>query len=345
MRRPLLARTVVTAAAAALLVAGCGGGGAASTSSKDPKAAFASGLSGLTDTDALTVTLKLETTADALVAFAKQSGTTIDPVVARDVVAAQIVFESKTLNGKKLSELTPGQTGANSARIAMVDNGKTYAEFRSRDKAVFLQADVKGLLDLFRQPNVYKEVTARAATLPEFVRALVAGKWVSLDIAALTGLAGQLGVNASPNPAQSQKLVAELKTVLTRDVAVTRIGTDDQGDHLKLTAHSKQIATDLIQAFQSSVPAAGLALSKVDPSKVTAHAIVLDAWLSSGTLSKLSIDVAQFAPPGDVKPGASLPFVLTFDRSGDDIAKPDGATPVDLTQLGSLLGGLGSLGA
>jgi hypothetical protein len=43
-----------------------------------------------------------------------------------------------------------------------------------------------------------------------------------------------------------------------------------------------------------------------------------------------------------VKPGDSLPVVLQFDRSGDDIGTPSGATAVDTTQLFTLLGSLGS---
>ena len=50
----------------------------------------------------------------------------------------------------------------------------------------------------------------------------------------------------------------------------------------------------------------------------------------------------QFAKPSEVKPGDSLPVVLTFDRSGDDIGTPSGATPIDTSQLFTLLGSLGS---
>ena len=58
-------------------------------------------------------------------------------------------------------------------------------------------------------------------------------------------------------------------------------------------------------------------------------------------LSKLSVDVVQFAKPSEVKPGDSLPVVLKFDQSGDDISKPSNATTVDTTSLFTLLGSLG----
>jgi hypothetical protein len=180
--------------------------------------------------------------------------------------------------------------------------------------------------------------------MPAFVQAFVAGKWVSLDLNALKGLVAQFAPQASTSPQQSQKLLNDLRSTLTADVTVTRVGTDDQGDHLKLTTDSKQLLGDLLKAIQTDVPSASLALSKLDASKIPAHSIVLDAWVNDGALSKLRLDIAQFAPPKDLKPGDSLPIVLTFDRSGDSIDKPSGATPVDLTQIGALLGGLGSGG-
>lgn len=340
MRRPILIRSAVVTAASALLVAGCGGG-AATTSSKDPKAAFTTGISGLTDTDVLTVTLKLDTTADALVGFAKTSGGNLDPTTAKDVAGAQLVIEEKTTNGKKLSELKSGDTSGVTAKFAFVDNGRTYVELRTVDNVLFIKADVKGLLELFHQSKLLGEVQARANSLPKFVQALVAGQWVSLDLNALKSLAGQFG-GASPNPAQSQKLLSALEGVLTKDVTVTRIGTDSDGDHLRLAAQSKLLVTDFLQAISSAVPAAGLALGKLDPTKLPDHSIVVDAWVNNGALAKLSLDVAQFAKAGELKPGDKLPIVLAFDRSGDDISKPSGATSVDLSQLGSLLGGLGA---
>jgi hypothetical protein len=342
MHRSLFARSLAIAASAALLVAGCGGG-ASTTSSKSPTAAFRAGLSGLDDTDVLTITLKLDTTADTLIGLAKAGGTTIDSTVANAIAGAQLVIETKTLDGKKLSEHKGAQSGATATRFALDDNGTTYAELRSLNGALYVKADVKGLLDLFGQSKLFTEVQARANTLPTFVKALVDGKWVSLDINLLKSLVSQFGggAAASPNPAQTQRLLADLKAVIQRDVTVTRIGTDDQGDHVQLTAHSRQFATDILQAFTGAIPAAGLATGKLDPSTMPDHSVVVDVWVNNGALAKVSLDFAQFIPADKKKPGDKLPIVLTFDRSGDDISKPDGATPVDLRQLVSLLGGLG----
>ena len=346
MRRPILIRSVVVTAATALVVAGCGGGGSSNTSNKDPKAAFSTGLSGLGKTDVLTVTLKFDTTADNLIALSKEDksgGNVLDAATAKDIANGELVFETKTLNGKNISEHKAGAGNPVAIRFAFNDNGSTYVEIRSRDNTLFAKADVKNLLDLFQQSKAYTELQARANSLPPFVKAFVGGQWVSLDLGVLKSLAGQFGggAAASPNPAMGDKIVAALKDAITRDSTVARIGTDSQGDHLRLTAQSRALFADLLHSLGTAIPGGELILSKIDTNKIPDHSIVVDAWISNGSLAKLSLDVAQFVPADQKKPGDTLPIVLTFDRSGDDIPAPSGATKVDLSQLGSLLGGLG----
>lgn len=339
MRRSILVRSVVVTASAALLVAGCGGG-ASSTSSKDPKAAFTTGIAGINDTDVLTIALKIDASADTLVAFATANGKTLSQKDANDLANGQLVFEQKTLNGKKLSAK---QTDATATRFMLSDNGTAYVELRARDKALYVKADVKGALALFGKSKLFAEVQARARTLPAFVQALVAGQWVSIDTGALGAVAGQFGAGAaaSPGPGIAQQLLNGIKAAAQRDVTVTRVGTDDTGDHLRLTAQTHQLVTDLFQALTGAIPVAGLLSSKVDPSKTPDRTIVVDAWVNDGALAKVSIDLAQFMDAANKPPGATVPVVLTFARSGDDISKPDSSTPADLTQLLPLLGGLG----
>jgi hypothetical protein len=332
------------AAAAAVVLTGCGGGSSTkSTTSEDPKTAFSTGLSGLSDTDVLTVTLKLDTTSDKLVGFAKESGDKLDPSVAEQIASADVVFETKTSDGTKFSAVKPGSNVKTAARFAIQDNGKTLGEFRSLSDALYAQADLKTLLDVFQQKKAYADLTARAAQMPTFAQAFVQGKWVSLDLNAVKALAGQFGgANASPSSQQTQKLLTDLKAVIGKDVTVTRAGTDSEGDHLKLATQSRQFVTDLMQAVSTDIPAASLATGSFKPSSVPEHSITVDAWVKGGVLSKLSVDLVQFAKPSDVKAGDSLPVVLEFARSGDDIAKPADATPIDTTQLFTLLGSLGS---
>jgi hypothetical protein len=342
MRRRLTSLAAVTTVAVVALT-GCGSSsGGKSTASQDPKTAFATGLSGLSDTDALTVTLKLDTTADALIGFAKESGDTLDAQTAQHIATAAVLFETKTSDGTKLSDIKPGTKVNAATRVAIQDDGKTLGEFRSVDQGLYAQADVKTLLGLFGESKSYADLTTRTKQMPAFVQAFVNGQWVVLDLNAVKALAGQFGgAAASPSTQQAQKLLTDLKAVIGKDVAVTRVGTDANGDHLKLTTQSRAFVTDLVQTVGSDLPAASLATGSLKPATVPDHSIVLDAWVKDGVLSKLSVDVVQFAKPSEVKPGDSMPVVLNFDQSGDDISKPSNATPVDTTSLLTLLGSLG----
>jgi hypothetical protein len=344
MRTAWTRLTAISAVAAVGLLAGCGSGSTATkTASEDPKTAFSSGLDGLGDTDALTVTLKLDATADQLVALSKEnpSDTPLTAKQAQELSTASLVIETKTTDGSKLSSAN-GTSNKAAFRLAVQDNGNSLAEIRTVDNTLYIQADLKTLLDIFGKSKQYGELTARASSLPSFVQAFVQGKWVSLELNSLKSLASQFGASASTNPQQNQKLLTDLKATLGRDVTVTRVGTDDQGDHLKVTAQSRALVDDIAKTVQADMPSAGLATNALKPTSVPDHSVVIDVWVKDGSLSKLSLDLVQFAKPGEAKAGDHLPVVLTFDKSADDISKPAGAVPVDTSQLFTMLGALGS---
>jgi hypothetical protein len=225
-----------------------------------------------------------------------------------------------------------------------VSNGHTYLEMRVISGDLFLQGDVKGFLGLIHQSKSYEEVKARAATLPDFVKALVNGQWVSLSGAAAQGLASQFGVQAggqNKSEAQSRKMLDDLKGILSKDVTVTRVGSDDRGDHLRLSGNAKTLVNDTYQSFSSVVPGGGTALSQAKPQDVPSRVVTVDAWVKDGVLSEISLDLGQFANKGDSAAGKNLPIALAFSQDGDDISKPSDVTPIDLTQLGPLFGALG----
>lgn len=340
MRRPLTSMFAATAVTA-LVLTGCGSGsGASSTSSKDPKAALSAALTGLGDKDALTVTLKLDTTPDKLIGFSQESGKASDKLTAKqaqEIASGSFVIETKTTDGSNLSDAKSGNTAV---RFAFVDSGQTLAQIEGVANVLYAQADVKTLVSTFGKTKQYADLTARVSSLPAFVQAFVRGDWVSLDLNALKGLAGQFGASASANSQQSQKLTTDLKAVLTRDVNVTRVGADSQGDHLRLSTQARQLAQDLVQTVTSDIPAAGIATNSFKAQNVPDQSVVLDAWVSGGALSKLSLDLVQFAKPGEAKPGDSLPVVLQFDRTGAPINKPVNATEIQMSQLFSMLGAL-----
>jgi hypothetical protein len=326
-----------------VLLAACGGssgGGAALP--KDPKGELVGSFSNLGSSDALTVTLKLQTTASALQGYAAQGGDKITPAEAQDLASAQVVIETKTDNGSNLDDSAKSAKHVQ-FRLTLQDNGTSYGDIRVRDNALYVQADLKGLLAVAGKSNIYGNLQAESAQLPDFVKALVAGKWVSLNLDSAKTLLNQVGGGAATAPSSSQqsKLVTDLKAALSKDVAVTKLGSDSDGDHLRLTGNLHTLATDLTATLGTDLPAASTVLGQVKKTNVPSRDVTIDAWVKDNALSKLSLDLTQFAGKGDVKAGQSLPVVLTFDRNGDTIDKPSDVTPVDLTKLFSLFSALG----
>ena len=330
-------------AASALVLAGCGSGTGHDVP-KDPKGELSASVTNLGDSDTLTMTVKLEIPPAVLQQLASADGDRLTSADAAAISSAQFVVEAKTTNGKHLADLKPSDQKATAVSIRGVSNGHTYLEMRVISGDLFVQGDVKGFLGLIHQQKTYGEVQARAASLPNFVKALVNGKWISLSGAAAQGLASQFGVQAggqSSQQAQSRKMLEDFKRILNKDVKVTRLGSDDKGDHLRLTGNAKTLVNDSYQSFSSVVPGGGAALSQAKPQNVPSRVVTVDAWVKDGVLSEIAIDLGQFASKGDAAAGKKLPIALAFSQDGDDISKPSDVTPIDLTQLGGLFGGLG----
>ncbi|HET7311489.1 MAG TPA: hypothetical protein VFJ17_09205 [Mycobacteriales bacterium] len=343
MRRRSSSLVLAASTAGVLALAGCGSGSGKSVP-KDPKGELTASVSNLGDTDTLTSTIKLEIPAAELQQLAKANGDNLTSADAAAISSAQLVLEAKTTNGKKFADLKPSDQKATAVAIRGISGGHTYLEMRVISGDLYLQGDVKGFLGLIHQDKSYAEVKARAASLPDFVKALVDGRWVSLNGAAAQGLASQFGVQAggtSGNGAQSTKMLDDLKRLLNKDVTVTRVGSDSQGDHLRLSGNAKTLANDAYQSFASVVPGGGAALSQAKPQSVPSRVVTLDAWVKDGVLTQISLDLGQFASKGDPAAGKKLPVTLAFSQDGDDISKPSDVTPIDLTQLGSLMGALG----
>lgn len=342
MRRQLSRLTTVATTAAVLALTACGGSSAPDIP-KDPKGELTASVQNLGGSDTLTTTLRLDTTAADLQSFAAGNGDKLSAADAAAIASAQLVVEVQSANGDDLSELKGGDDGAANVSFRLVSNASTLIELRVFDGDLYLQGDIRGILTLVHESDAYADVQQRVSVLPHFVQAFVQGDWVSIDGAAAKGLAGSLSGAQTPSDKQGQKLLEDLQAIVQRDVTVAREGSDDRGDHLVLTGNTKALAQDFVQAASSALPGGSAAMGQFDPNEVPDRDVTVDAWVKDGVLSEISLDIVQFAKPGQAKAGDSLPITITFEQEGDDIGQPQDATPVDLTQLGSLLGAMGSM--
>jgi hypothetical protein len=342
MRRPSSRLTAFAACGVVLAVTtACGGSG--ESVPENPKAALSASVGNLADSDVLTTTLRLDTTPEDLKSFAAKDGDELSDADAAAIAGAEVVLQVQSNNGDKLSELKPGDNDAANVSFRALSNGQTYVELRVVDGDLYLQGDVEGILDLLHQSKAYADVQARVASLPGFVQAFVEGRWVSINGTAAQGLLGSFSGDQTPDEAQGRQLVDDLQGMLERDVTVTRAGSDDRGDHLVLTGNTRELARDFLDVASSAVPGGQAATGQFDPEDAPDRDITVDAWVKDGVLSEISLDLVQFAKPGEVDAGMHLPIAVAFEQDGDDIGEPEDVTPVDLTQLGALLGAVGGM--
>ncbi|HWC36667.1 MAG TPA: hypothetical protein VG650_17800 [Mycobacteriales bacterium] len=328
------------------LIAGCGssssGGKAPASNISGASAAseLSSAITALGQASTLTASLKLGTSGSQLLTFvhAQDKKANLTAQQASAIAGASISFEVAAPSGKTLSEMS-GLTNSGSANISVTDNGKTWFTIRVANQTLYLQADLKDLLNTIGQAEAYRQITSAGGALPSFMSALVQGKWISLPLATLKSLTGALGAGAptAASTAQASHFLDLLKTLLTKDVTVTKASAGGT-DTLTLTTNLRTFARDFVTEFASAVPAAGSALKNANPSKAPNKNVSLVATVSGGALTGLTFDLAQFSKTGK---GGSLPLQLTLARSGPAIGAPPGAVAVDLSQLGSLLGSFG----
>jgi hypothetical protein len=340
-----LSYAVIALASSTTLIAGCGGGSSSGTtggtgsnnSSQSPSAELTSAFGNLGKAHTLTMSLHLNTTGQTLSGIASSTGGSLTSAQADAIAGAKLEIEIAAANGGTIGTLGGGQGSVN---FTVSDQGTNWITIRSVNKTLYIQADLKDLFNTIGQGQSFAQLQAETAQLPSFVQALVQGKWISLPESAASSLTGG-STSTSGNSQQEQALINGLKQILTNDVTVTRTATGST-DKLTLTANSRTIATDFISTFSSLVPTAGAALSQADPSQVPSKDITLNAAVTGGALSQLSIDFGQFSPD---PANDHLPLAIDFAETGPAITAPSGAVAVstqDLSQLfGGLLGGSG----
>lgn len=340
--------TVLALVSSAALIAGCGssssggttttpGGTGANDSSQSPSAELTSAFSALSKSSTLTASIKLGANASQIKSFASSTGAHLSDTEANAIAGAQISIELQAPSGKTLSDLGSSSGSGSSADFTISDNGTNLVSIRSVNKTLYLQVDLKDLLNTIGQSSTLSQLQTLEANpqFPSFAKALLDGKWVSLPQSAASSLTGTTSSSSSPSPQQEQAILNGIKRILTNDVTVTRTATGAT-DVLKLTANSKTVLTDFLTTITTAVPSAALALGSTDTSQIPSKTITLGANVTGGALSQLSIDLGQFAPPKNQP--VTLPIDINFAQSGAAITAPSGAVAVNTTQLSQLFG-------
>jgi len=352
--------TAMTALAGLALVttAACGSsssGGGGSTANLSPAAAFAKGRTAIGKANAVTFTLKLDVTADQILALDHSSGGKMTADQAAAVAQGNVILAIKSAGGTLASQANKGLGGGVVGLDVNAGGAPGLLQLRYLGKDLYVRADVAKYFQFTKANKA--PLTSLTAHLPpalSFVKDAIAGKWIKLPIQDIlktvksSGLIPQATKSASPE--QFNALRQALSNIFDKDVTTTRVGADPLGDHLQLTGSSRTLATDFVSAIKgsiSSIPGAGTAFSSFDATTVPDRQITVDIFVKDGALSTIKLDLTQFASAADKARFGDKPlFVELGIARSATVDAPSGAVNVDIaTLLGSLGGLFGGLGA
>lgn len=326
-------RLIAILAGAAVLAGACGGDAPSPT--EDPKAAFSSAVESLAEKDALSVTLSIEATAEALTALSEGE------LAAED--AQKILDSSLTISGTQGDD-----PGSSTAQILFNLAGTDAFEMRVLGYDLYVRADVPAIAETLGQDPAQLDPLAEdaAAGGMPFVRDALDGKWLALEN--LDQLAQGLGVPVQEQNEEQQKIIEQFTNSLKNSATVTEQGEDEAGAHLVATFPVRQLAqdfVDLTKRLGPGIPGAQLP----DVSEIPDETIAVDVWISDGTLTQMEFDFVQFAkfaPEGEEIPEGVDRIALRValaDFTGT-VEPPADAVKVDPQAIfGALLGGLGGM--
>lgn len=240
-------------------------------------------------------------------------------------------------------------------------------ELRYVDKKLYARADVAGLGKLFGGSPEEIDQTVQALASQEgleFVAAAGAGKWIQADFSTLKGTFDDLvkGFQEStggslPGPDGAKPTESETTAIrdafdkaFDEDVSIEKLESDSVGDHYvaKVTSLRSFYAklAPVVQQYMNRFPSPEQFPGAGDiPDKPGS----LDVWVKDGRVSRVELDMAQFAPAPPAGAGR-VAIRLDIDREAPTLAAPSGAVTVDLAglfqrflgQFGQFLEGFGT---
>ncbi|GAA2751109.1 hypothetical protein [Kitasatospora cinereorecta] len=189
---------------------------------------------------------------------------------------------------------------------------------------------------------------------------LLQGKWISFDPTLMQELAKDAPAgpadaagsgakpSAAPSPAAAPSLDPQalkgfsdaLKDLFAKNVTFEDRGTKDGVNDIHVSAQARTLVDGLLQAAKpltKDLPQTK-PLPDSAPSSVPDRKIGADLFLTNGTLSYATIDLAQFSDKAG--PGQRLPLKLALGKDVPAIQAPTGATEVTKQDIDGLVAGM-----
>jgi hypothetical protein len=239
----------------------------------------------------------------------------------------------------------------NRLQLAIQVRGARPVDVRYFDGSLYARTDIHALLADFGQSpaaaaGARSGLEKADAYLPGLA-ALGQGQWVSANLHELAPLLKLGGLNLSRNnqyQASSTALMRDLKSALINNTSYTNLGNHGGRTEYGATVAAHHVLQQLsgdLSSLAGSTPIPGVgdigkqmagSLDKVP------QTVALQLWVKDNKMQEVDIDLNQFAH--------KYPFAVPLRvmiAAGSPVAVPRGATPLQISGIAGLLGGLGGL--
>jgi hypothetical protein len=336
-KRVIGAALAVTLGAAAL--AGCGGGGSGSS---NPTQTVDRGIQADLNQSGLRMVLHVQGTTSDL-------NTAGHPTQAqrRAILRSTLTVSVHSAGSTPISQVS-ATNGANAFSLSLADGNDDLVDLRYIGDNLYARVQITKLAADYGVSGTsaasFESALRQLSTAVSAARALENGQWVSVNVpAAETMVANQLHVSPSLlphlNPGELIGIVTAFFSGLEQDSKVTSSATSQP---YPLKINERSFAGTMAQAL-ASAPGVSL-IPNVNRLRSAAGSIPpnatakVNANVSNGRLSRLELPAQQF--------GKGSKAVVVMDiTTNPSITAPAGATPVNMAQVGALIGQLAKNGA
>ena len=309
------------------VIAGCAG---EKLEALEPKLELRNAAKQLGDAKQAGFTIKINGSADDLVAAAKldagKSGDPEDQITDEDAKVLRQLFNSSfTIAYDQAGDGVADDRGS----IAATVDGVAGTEVRYVDKTIFIKAPITELATKFgASAEDVKTLGDQAVGALGGLDAFLDGKWVSVDSTKLGDLA-ETGAGVPAKDVEEQKLVDELSTSAENLLEGASIVRDENDDtHLVVTSSTAKAYAEVERLAKAVDPTLAETIKPEASAAAADKPIVLDLWVKDDKLTAAEINVLQFID------GAAGRVALRLEvTTGAAIDAPQDVTKLDVDGL------------
>ena len=322
------------------------------------KQAVGHSLSNLQDQSSISFAFSLGLTPSQITELADaHGGSGIPSQVAQTISQASIVVSFSSGSGEELKSKQTEKDSSDRFDFGLRIGSNMPVEIRYVGQALYARVQLSQLLGDFGQSmsaaaGIESDLQKGNQYVPG-LDALGQGKWVSVTKASLAPLLSifkslensSLGKSSvSQYKAAALQLEGDLKTAFKDNATYTNAGTSGGRTRYDVSVALQalvQQAGSALETFMGSFPGLGDKITSADITKA-ASLVPADAqlqlYVKDNRAEEIDVDINQFLPAKDKAP-FPIPVRLVIGQPGT-ISAPSGATPLDLSKIGSLVEGM-----